>query len=66
MKTIVLILMVISAIALILAVLMGLNIIKTAIMNITGRDLVALSTACSMYAIGIHLTKPFEKGGTSA
>lgn len=65
MKAIATILMVISAIALILASLMGLNII-TAILNVSGTGFLALSAACSLYAIGLHLIKPFGKGDTGA
>lgn len=65
MKAIATILMVISAIALILASLMGLNII-TAILNVSGTGFLALSAACSLCAIGLHLIKPFGKGDTGA
>ena len=66
MKTIAMILMAISAIALILAALMGLNVIQTAILQVSGTGFLALSTACSLYAIGLHLVKPFGKGETGA
>ncbi|OGG55872.1 MAG: hypothetical protein A3F84_21300 [Candidatus Handelsmanbacteria bacterium RIFCSPLOWO2_12_FULL_64_10] len=66
MKTIVLILMLISAVALVLAALMGLDILKTAIMNVSGTGFLMLSIACSLYAIGLHFTKLFGKGDSGA
>ena len=66
MKIIALILMAVSAIALILAGLMGLNIIKTDLLNVSGVGFLQLSMACSLLAIAIHVVKPFEKGETGA
>lgn len=66
MRTIAQIMMAISGIALFLAALMGLNILKVALLNVSGTGFVALSAACSLFAIGLHLIKPFGKGETGA
>jgi hypothetical protein len=61
MKTIGMILMAVSAIALILAALMGVDIIKTAIWNVSGTGFLLLSIACSVHAVAIHILKPLDK-----
>jgi hypothetical protein len=58
MKTINLILLAVSAIALILAVLMGINIIQTTLLNLDGRDFCLFSVACTLLAIGLHIIQP--------
>ncbi|MBB29120.1 MAG: hypothetical protein CME25_09490 [Gemmatimonadetes bacterium] len=52
-----------SAIALILAVLMAFDIIKTDILHVSCRGFIELSMGCSLYAIGLHVTKPFGGDG---
>ena len=64
MKVVNQILMVVSAIALIIAVLMGVNIIQSDIMNVSGRGFLELSIACSLWAIGSQVVKPFGGGGS--
>jgi hypothetical protein len=66
MRTIAQILMAVSAIALFLATLMGLDILKTAILNVSGTGFLMLSIASSLFAIGLHLVKPFGKGEAGA
>ena len=63
MKVILQILMVASAISLVLAILMGFNLIQSDIMNVSGRGFLELSIACSLYAIGLAVAKPFGGGG---
>lgn len=57
------ILMLVSAIALIIAVLMGVNIITTDLLQVSGRGFLELSIACSLLAIGLQVVKPFGGGG---
>ena len=64
MKVIILILLAVSAIALLLAALMGLNIITGHLMQVGGRGFLELSTACSLLAIALHIIKPIGGGGT--
>ena len=66
MNTIAQILLVISAIALIIAALFGLNIIQTALLGVSGMGFTALSTACSLLAIAINLVKPFGGSGSAS
>ncbi len=49
MKIIIMILLAVAALGLILAVLMGLNIIQTTLLNLDGRDFCLLSMACSLF-----------------
>ena len=58
MKIIIMILLAIAAISLILAVLMGVNLIQTTLLNLDGRDFCLLSAACSLLAIGLHIIRP--------
>ena len=61
MKIVTCILMAVSGIALLLAALMGLDIIKTDIWHVSGMGMCLFSLACSLYAIVLHLVKPSEK-----
>ena len=61
MKIVTCILMAVSGITLLLAALMGLDIIKTDIMNVGGMGLCAFSSASSLYAIVLRFAKPSEK-----
>ena|GEM_PF-1832771 len=63
MKVLVQILMVAAGVSLILAILMGFDIIKSDILNVSGRGFIELSMGCSLYAIGLHVAKPFGGGG---
>ncbi len=62
MKTVVQILMVAAGLALILAILMGFNLITSDIWNVSGRGFLELSIACTIYAIGVGVLKPFGGG----
>jgi len=59
MKAVVMILMIASALALILAAMMGFNIGPENILGISGRGFLDLSMACSLFVIATHLAKPF-------
>lgn len=63
LKVLVQILMVAAGVSLILAILMGFDIIKSDILNVSGRGFIELSMGCSLYAIGLHVAKPFGGGG---
>lgn len=52
-----------AGIAILLAALMGLNVIASDIMEVSGRGFLDLATACSLLAIALHLVKPFGGGG---
>ncbi len=63
MKVINQVLMIVAGVSLIIAVLMGVNVISSDIMNISGRGFLELSMACSLWAIGNQVVKPFCGGG---
>lgn len=63
MKAINQILLAAAGIAILLAALMGLNVVQTDIMEVSGRGFLDLATACSLFAIALHLVKPFGGGG---
>ena len=65
MKMVAVVLMGISAIALILAALMGVNILRTPLLNVEGTGFLELSMACSLFAIAMRVVKPFEGEQTS-
>ena len=59
MKIVTLILMAVSGISLLMAALMGVNIMN-AIWGVSGTSMCAFSAACSLYAIVLHLHKRSE------
>ncbi len=63
MNAVILILMIASGIALIIGALFGLDIIQSAWLNVSGTGFLYLSMAASLYAIGLHIIKPFGGGG---
>lgn len=65
MKVLSQILMIVSAIALAIAVLMGVNVIGTDIWLVSGRGFLELSMACSLFAIALQVVKPFGGGGSA-
>ena len=66
MKIVVQILMAVSGIALILAGIMGLDIISNDILNISGRGFLELSIATVLYAVALHVIQPFGGQGGGA
>ncbi len=60
MNTISLILLAVSAIALILGGLQGLNVLNQPLMNVVAEGFFQLSMACSLFAIAIATVKPFQ------
>ena len=65
MKVLSQILMIVSAIALAIAVLMGVNVIGTDIWLVSGRGFLELSMACPLFAIALQVVKPFGGGGSA-
>jgi hypothetical protein len=63
LKVLTQILMAAAGISLILAILMGFDIIKSDILNVSGRGFIELSMGCSLYAIGLTIAKPFGGDG---
>ncbi len=61
MKIVILILMAASGISLVLAALMGVNLMTNSIWGVSGTSMCAFSAACSLYAGALRLVKPFEK-----
>jgi hypothetical protein len=56
-----LILLAISAIALILAALVGIQVLSALYLGVGGKGLCEFSAACSLLAIAFQVIKPFEK-----
>ena len=52
-----------AGIALIMAILMGFDIVETDVLNVSGSEFIALSMGCSLYAIGLNVAKPFGGDG---
>ena len=57
------VLLAVAGIAILLAALMGLEIIPTDLNNVSGRGFLDLAAACSLFVIAVHATKPFGGGG---
>ena len=47
----------------IMAILMGFDIVETDVLNVSGSEFIALSMGCSLYAIGLNVAKPFGGDG---
>ena len=62
MSILVKILMGASGVALILAILMGFNIVQGDLLNVSGRGFLELSIAGTLYAMGLHFITPFGGG----
>lgn len=63
MRIVVQILMIASAVSLVLAILMGFNLIAEDILNVSGRGFLELSVACAIYAACMQYLKPFGGDG---
>ena len=59
MRTISQILMLVSALALVLGAVMALT--KAALLSVSGTGFTIFSTACSLFAIALHIVNPFGK-----
>jgi hypothetical protein len=62
MKTLNQLLLAAAGIAILLAALMGLNLIASDIMEVSGRGFLDLASACSLLAIALHVVKPCGGG----
>ena len=62
MDTINKILVIAAGLSLIIGVLFGLDILHKAWLNVSGTGFLTLSIACSMFAIALHIIKPFSGG----
>ncbi|MDP6779312.1 MAG: hypothetical protein QGI83_21335 [Candidatus Latescibacteria bacterium] len=64
MDAIVKILMILAGVFLIIAGLYALPVISAALWSVSGSGFLYGSIGCSMYAIGLHVIKPFGGGGS--
>ena len=57
------ILVAVAGLAIVIAALMGLDLIPTDLNQVSGRGFLDLAMACSLFVIAVHQTKPFGGGG---